>query len=208
MPNNKIYGENSTIKQQSTFLKLAQAAKITGLHKLTIQRYAKANKIKSIILPSGRKKYDVSSLIPENQLSNFKTNIEERNICYCRVSIYGQKNDLDSQINYMKKKYPNYEIIYDIASGINFKRNGIKKIIDYAINGNLKTLVISYKDRLCRIGYELLEYIFLTYSNTNIIIDSEKPETINEEIANDILEIITVYSAKIHGMRSYNTDKK
>lgn len=52
----------------------------------------------------------------------------------------------------------------------------------------------------------MIEYILITYSNTNIIIEMEKEETLNEEIANDILQIITVYSAKVHGMRSYKTE--
>ena len=86
----------------------------------------------------------------------------------------------------------------------------MKKIIDYAIKNELTELVVAYKDRLCRIGYELIEYILLTYSKTNIIIDHNKEESLQEEIANDILQIINVYSAKINGMRSYlqNNDKK
>ena len=100
----------------------------------------------------------------------------------------------------MEEKYPDFEIITDIRSGINFKRPGLKKLIDYAIQGNLNTLVVAYKDRLCRIGYDLIEYILVTYSNTHIILDKQKEETINEEIANDILQIITVYSAKINGI--------
>jgi len=108
----------------------------------------------------------------------------------------------------MSEKYPEYEIISDVGSGINFKRSGLTKLIDYAIDGRLETLVIAYKDRLCRIGYDLIEHILTKHSNTDIIIDAAKDETINEEIANDILQIITVYSAKINGMRSYKSDKK
>ena len=105
----------------------------------------------------------------------------------------------------MKERYPNHEIISDIGSGINFKRKGLIKIIDYALEGNLEQLVIAYKDRLCRIGYDLIEYLLLKYSDTEIILDSEKIETLEEEISNDILQIINVYSAKINGMRSYKS---
>lgn len=124
-------------------------------------------------------------------------------VCYCRVSTYGQKDDLDRQIKYMSNKYPEHTIISDVGSGINFNRKGLKKIIDYAITGKLEELVVSYKDRICRIGYQLIEYICKTYSGTNIIIDMHEDQSIDEEIAKDILEIITVYSAKIHGMRRY-----
>ena len=103
----------------------------------------------------------------------------------------------------MKNKYPKYEIISDIGSGINFKRPGLNRIIDYAISGKLMNLVISYKDRLCRIGYDLIENILINYSNTKIIVENNKNETSNEKISNDILQIINVYSAKINGMRQY-----
>ena len=164
------------------------------------------NKIKSIVLPTGRKRYDISTLIPEEQPEKKET--ERRKVCYCRVSTYSQTSNLDNQVNYMIKKYPDYEIITDIGSGINFKRKGIKKLIEYAIANELDTLVIAFKDRLCRIGYDLLEHIFTTYSNTTILVDSsDETETVNEEMSKDIIEIITVYSAKIHGMRNYKKSK-
>ena len=125
------------------------------------------------------------------------------NVCYCRVSTHGQSDDLERQVEFMKTRYPDFEIITDIASGINFERKGLQKIIDYAICGRLEKLAICYKDRLCRIGYPLIEHILVKYSNTDIIVEAEKPETVNEEIANDLMQIITVYTAKINGMRSY-----
>lgn len=178
--------------------KLADAAEITGLSKPSLLSYARTGKIKSIMTPGGRRRYDISTLIlvPEKE-NNY-------NVCYCRVSTNNQKDDLQRQVAYMSSKYPTYEIITDIGSGINFKRPGLKKIIKYAISNSLRNLVVAYKDRLCRIGYDLIEHILIDYSDTNIIIDSQKKETINEEIANDILQIITVYSAKINGMRSYS----
>jgi predicted site-specific integrase-resolvase len=103
----------------------------------------------------------------------------------------------------MKDKYPDFEIITDVGSGINFERKGLQKIIDIAIAGQLEKLAVSYKDRLCRIGYPLIEHLLTKYSNTEIIVDAEKAETVNEEIANDLMQIITVYTAKINGMRSY-----
>lgn len=187
--------------------KLSEACKITGLCSKTLTRYAKSGKIKTIILPTGRKRYDVSTL--RNRLANVElTRTIRREVCYCRVSTHGQKDNLNNQIKYMKTKYPDYERITDVGSGINFKRPGIKTIIDYAIKGELATLVVSYKDRLCRIGYDLLEHIFTTYSNTRIIIDANQEETVNEEMARDIVEIITVYSARLHGMRSYKKAEK
>lgn len=68
-------------------------------------------------------------------------------------------------------------------------------------------MIITYKDRLCRIGYELIEFIFKEYSNAKIIIENTEEKNINEEITQDLIEIITVYSSKIHGSRSNKIPK-
>ena len=112
----------------------------------------------------------------------------------------------------MKEKYPDYEIISDVGSGINFKRKGLKKIIDYGIQGKLENLAVAYKDRLCRIGFDLVETILTEYSNTNIIIENDVASSPEEDVVKDLIQIITVFSARIHGLRSYmktiKNDKK
>ncbi len=134
------------------------------------------------------------------QLKKYK----EKKICYYRVSTYGQKIELQNQIEYVTKEYPDYEILTDIGSGINFKRVNFLKIIDYAINGQLEELVISYKDKLCRISYELIEHILLKYSNTKITILNEDEDTSPEkEVTDDLIQIITVFSSRLYGMRKY-----
>jgi putative resolvase len=125
------------------------------------------------------------------------------NVCYCRVSSYDQKLDLERQVVVLSNKYPTYTIIKDIGSGINFKRKGFIQLIDLAIQGKLGILVINYKDRLCRIGYDLVEYILKKYSNTKIIIENTIEKSNTEEITSDLIEIITVYSSKLYGSRSH-----
>lgn len=179
-----------------------EASRLTGIHLTSLRRMADAGKIEVIKTPGGVRRYNVDKYIADN-VNVKKVTVDKVKVCYCRVSTYGQSDDLERQVAYMKEKYPDFEIITDIASGINFERKGLQKIIDYAIEGKLGVLAISYKDRLCRIGYPLIEHLLTKYSNTEIIIDAEKPETVNEEIANDLMQIITVYTAKINGMRSY-----
>ncbi len=181
------------------FVKGGEASRIVGVSQQTLRIYADEGKIKSIRTPGGTRLYDITGYVERGN------NKDELKVCYCRVSSHGQKSDLERQVKYMELKYPGYEIIRDVGSGINFKRPGLRKIIDYAISGKLKKIVVSYKDRLCRIGYDLIEHILVQYSHTEIVIDHESPESINEEIANDILEIVTVYSAKISGMRRYKS---
>ena len=131
--------------------------------------------------------------------------IDRKNICYIRVSTIGQKEDLERQRKYMQQKYPKYEIIEDIGSGINFNRRGLRKIIKLAINGKIKKLVVAHKDRLTRFGYELIEDIIKEYSKGEIILDDKKNKEIDpkEEIVEDVLQILNVYTAKMNGLRKY-----
>jgi len=133
-------------------------------------------------------------------------NVNKKNICYCRVSSVKQKEDLNRQIKYMEEKYPNHEIIKDIGSGINMNRIGLNKIIDLGIKGEINELVIAYKDRLTRFGYEMIERIIKEYSNGKIIIvNKNEEETPTEELTKDILSIMNVYVAKVNGLRKYKT---
>lgn len=187
-----------------SFVPGAKAAEITGLNIATLRRYADDGKIECVRTPGGVRRYNIEKYIRDRgNMQTIDPIIDKVSVCYCRVSTYGQSDDLDRQVTYMSEKYPTFLMITDIGSGINFERKGLQKIIDYAITGKLEKLAIGYKDRLCRIGYPLIEYILVKYSNTEIIVDADKHETVNEEIANDLMQIITVYTAKINGMRSY-----
>lgn len=110
------------------------------------------------------------------------------------------------QETYMKNKYPTYEIISDIGSGINFNRKGLNKIIDMGIKGEIEILVVAYKDRLTRFGYELIEKIIKEYSNGEIKIENKKEEeTPMDKITKDITAIMNVYVAKMNGLRKYKS---
>lgn len=105
----------------------------------------------------------------------------------------------------MKNKYPDHKITKDIGSELNMKRTELKKIINLAIKGETDQLIITYKDRLARFGYELIEYIIEEYSKGKIIIENPK-ENINpeNEIVDDILQIMDIYVVKINGLRRWN----
>jgi predicted site-specific integrase-resolvase len=101
-------------------------------------------------------------------------------------------------------------MIEDIGSGINLNKRGIRKIIDLAIEGKIEELVIAHKDRLARFGYELIEDLIKKYSGGKIIIAKKKEELMpEEELAQDVLQIMNVFVAKMNGLRKYKKkDKK
>jgi excisionase family DNA binding protein len=180
------------------------ACEALGIHYLTLYKMAKNGEIDTAKIGQ-RQLYNVDKYIREKQIEK----VDKKKICYCRVSSQKQKEDLKRQIEYMKKRYPAYEIISDIASGLNFKREGLNKIIDLAIKGEVEVVVVSYKDRLARFGYELIERIINTYSNGEIKVENKKEEeTPEEEISKDILAIMNVYVAKINGLRKYKKEMK
>ena len=172
----------------------------------TLQEWDKAGKISTIRTSGGRRRYNVKKYIEDNNIdinlgTNVRGSLNRRKVVYCRVSSYDRKDDLVRQVELLKSSYPDHEVIEDIGSGINFKRKGLQKIIQYAIANELEEVVITYKDRLCRIGYDLIEFIIHKYSNGKIIITNSNDESREIEITKDLIEIITVYSSKIHGTR-------
>ena len=169
---------------------------------MTLYKLAKNRKIKTKKI-GNQTKYilDDYKIINEHK--------ERKNICYCRVSSKKQKHDLDNQIKYMKKLYPNHEIISDIGSGLNYKRKGFIKIVDNMIEGIVETLILAHRDRFVRFGFEQYEYIMEKYSNGKIIILNESlTQNPLEEISKDILSIMNVYVARINGLRKYKNKIK
>lgn len=188
-----------------------KALELLGISSMTLLKLEEQNKIEVIKTIGGHRKYNVQKYINDNKKKVNDNKIDELdnkqklNICYIRVSTQGQKSDLEHQKSYMLKKYPKYEIIEDIGSGINFNRKGFRKIIKLAIGGKINNLVVAYKDRLTRFGFELIEDLITEYSKGKITIENEKEEKEpKEELVEDVLQILNVYTAKMNGLRKYN----
>jgi predicted site-specific integrase-resolvase len=201
------------------FVSGLKASEILGVHQRTLYLWDKKKIIDTIRTPGGKRLYNVKkylSSIEKNKsnvsyVNNPSINskfINKNNYIYARVSSIGQKEDLERQIKLLSNLYPDYKIITDIGSGMNLNRKGLRKIIDEAINNNINEIVIAYKDRLCRFGYELIEDIIKKYSNGKIIIIEDiKKKEIKEELVDDVLQIMNIFVAKINGMRKYEKNK-
>ena len=184
------------------FISGKKASEILGVKRHTLYKYDKEGLIETIRSPGGKRFYNVNKYLQDNNLIENKEEEKKkrRRICYARVSSHSQKPELENQKKILKQIYPDYEILYDIGSGINFKRKNFLKIINYGITDELDELVITYKDRLCRIGFDLIKTL-LKNTKIRIIYDCNKsPE---EEVVNDLIEIITVFSSRVYGLRSY-----
>ena len=187
-----------------------KASEILGVSRLTLYEMEKKGQLETIRTPGGKRLYNVEKFInaqtDNKQIITITQNINKKNICYCRVSTRNQKDDLERQIKYMSQKFPTFEIISDIGSGLNFNRKGLNKIIDYAIKGQINKLAIAYRDRLCRFGYEMIENIINKYSNGEIIILNELNLSPEQELTKDLVQIMNVFSARMNGLRKYKKE--
>ena len=186
-----------------------------GVTSGALRRWAEAGKIR-YLRPNttsergGRRIYNVEDIkkifgIKEDQGEARKT------VCYARVSSSHQKDDLERQILLLKGEYPEAEIIRDIGSGLNWNRPGFRSILERVSNGDIKEIVVTYRDRVCRFGYELVEWIFKK-SNAKIVVLNSNPDAqdISRELSDDLLAITTVFVAKNNGLRaaSYRRARK
>jgi predicted site-specific integrase-resolvase len=179
------------------------ASEKLGVHQRTLYQWEEKGKIETIRTPGNKRLYNVDKFLGHNIEKN---NIisENKKIIYIRVSSYSQKDDLERQRKYMVKRYPNHLLIEDIGSGINLNRRGLRKIINWAIDGIVEELIVAYKDRLARFGFELIEDLIKERSNGKVIVlnknNSKEPET---ELVIDVLQIMNIFVAKMNGLRKY-----
>lgn len=182
------------------YVTLREAKKQLGLHPNTLRKYADDGIIETIRTPSGQRRFNVESFIKQKQ-SNLET------ILYCRVSSVRQKDDLQNQKDYLLSKYPGAEVIVDVASGLNFKRKGLRSILERLLQGHSIKLVVAERDRLCRFGFELVDYLITKNGGEIVVLDQIQcsPEG---ELVSDILSILHVFSCRVHGMRKYKNQIK
>ena len=144
------------------------------------------------------------------QVLNIKVNKPRIVIGYCRVSSLKQKDDLERQIdnvkNYLISQGKPFEIISDIGSGINYSKKGLQNLIQRIESGEVEKLVVLYKDRLIRFGFELIEYIAkLNQCDIEIIDNTQKTQ--EQELVEDMIQIVTVFACRLQGKRA-NLAKK
>ena len=181
--------------------------KILGVTAQTLRNWDKEGKLKPAYIKSnGYRYYSEDSILSYTQ--ERKTKKELNVIGYARVSSKKQTDDLERQVNnlkiYLDNKYKSYNIITDIGSGINYTKKGLLSLIDKINKKEVDVIVVLYKDRLLRFGFELIEY-FAKVNNVKIEVLDKTNKTQDEELVEDLIQIITVFSCKIQGKRKAKT---
>lgn len=175
------------------YVPLRKAVEKLGLHPNTLRRYADQGQIETIKTKAGQRLFNVESYIMGATSSAL--------VCYCRVSS-NKHGDLQRQVAYMQSLYPKAEVIRDIGSGLNFKRKGLRSLLDRLMRGDQLEIVVACRDRLTRFGFELIEYMVEQNGGKIVVLDQSEhcPES---ELVQDILAIIDVFSCRLHGLRKY-----
>ena len=192
----------------SKYYSINKFSKILGVSAQTLRNGDKKGKLHPHHTSSNGYRYYSHEQL--NQVMNVKPNLDRIVIGYCRVSSNKQKDDLERQIENMKlyltAQGKPFEIISDIGSGINYKKKGLKELMKRISQNKVDKVVVFYKDRLLRFGFELVEYIASLYDCDIEIIDhTEKTE--QQELLEDLVQIITVFSCKLQG-KSANKARK
>lgn len=188
------------------------AAKL-GISYGTLNRWRNENYIEWKMLPSGRYKYNASSVCAPIEIQTKKDGDhsktekgDRKKVIYCRVSSPPQRPHLENQVRAMQAKYPDHIVIKDIGSGINFKRRGLLTLLDGIVGGTIQEVVVAHRDRLCRFAFDLVEWIAKRHG-TRIVVESDPLHTSQaspkSDLVEDLLAIVHVFASRFHGLRKY-----
>ncbi|MDJ0736987.1 MAG: IS607 family transposase [Nostocaceae cyanobacterium] len=188
---------------------IGEAASKLGVSVKTIRRWADAGKIRSDRTPSGHRRFYVSDLL---RMTAKPVHNERKTINYARVSSHDQKDDLQRQAEVLEQfcvaKGWEYETIQDLGSGLNYKKKGLNKLIKLILTNQVERLVITHKDRLLRFGAELIFAMCDEFQTEVVIINKSKEDkSFEAELVRDMIELVTVFSARLYGSRSRKNQK-
>ncbi len=186
-------------------MSIGKFAKSVGVTTTTLRRMHESGELIPTHITKGGTRY-----YSTEQLKQFRPITEKKKIVigYCRVSTPAQKDDLKTQISsvkmYMYAKGYQFEIITDIGSGINYKKKGLQALIQKINHQEISKVVILYKDRLIRFGYEMIEY-FCEINDVEIEVIDHTEQSKEQELAEDLIQIVTVFANRLYGQRSKKT---
>jgi len=184
-------------------------SKMLGVTAQTLRNWDKEGKLKpSYVKSNGYRYYSEDDILSYTQERKTKKDIIV--VGYARVSSKKQSDDLERQVEnlnkYISNTYSDYEIITDIGSGINYNKPGLHKLIELINQKKVDKIIVLYKDRLLRYGFELVEY-FAKLNNVEIEVVDKKDKSEESELVEDLVQIITVFSCKLQGRRKANTKR-
>ena len=206
------------------FVKPKEAEKTFGVHRRTLRKWADDGHIRSFRPGgTGQTLYDVSTAVdtatPRPPVPSCEGGEQsstddaaaggggglapQLDAVYARVSTRKQSGDLERQLGSLRDAHPNAAVFSDVASGLNFKRKGLRALLKLAFEGKLRRVHVAHKDRLCRFAFDIVEYTLAQHGAVVVVDDDGSQDGSDEQdLAQDVLSVITVFGARLHGKRS------
>jgi putative resolvase len=189
-------------------LSIGEAAEWLGVNPTTLRRWEASGKLIPERTVGNQRRYRLSQIDPT---ASTLSRPARKTLAYARVSSHDQKDDLERQKQvlelYCAQQGWTFEVIADLGSGMNYYKKGLKRLLNEIIAGHVGRLVITHKDRLLRFGAELVFSICEAKQVEVVIVNKGEDTTFEEDLATDVLEIITVFSARLYGSRSRKNKK-
>lgn len=191
-------------------MKSKEVLELLQISRPTLTKYVKSGRIRVEVMTNGRYDYDKDSVY-----KLFNKGVDRKTYVYARVSTLKQKVDLQNQVDMLKQfcfsnGYSISKVFTDVASGISFeKRKEFFTMLDDVLSGKVERVVITYKDRLSRVGFELFFHLFKKY-NCEIVVMSEigSQKLDSEEIFEEIVSLLHCYSMKLYSKRKVSKIKE
>lgn len=191
-------------------MKAKEVLKLLRCSRPSLTKYLKQGKLKAKLLDNGYYDYEEKSVY-----DFLNKDIKRKTVIYARVSTKKQKNDLKNQIELLKNfcfqnGYTINEVYSDIASGITFEnRIDLFKLIDEIINNKIEKIIITYKDRLSRTGFDFFKTLFNKFGCEIIVISEVGSNKLDrEEIFEEIISLLHCYSMKMYSKRKNDKIKE
>jgi len=193
------------------YISIGEAAAMLGVSMQTLRRWDKEGKLACERTPAGHRRYLASEVATFNPLGIKAEPLTLPTIAYARVSSHDQKKSLERQIKVLEMYCAShgwqYKVLSDLGSGMDYEKKGLVELLDRIVSGEVGRLVLTHKDRLLRFGAEIVFAICETKNVEIVIINQGDERSFEEELADDVQEIVTVFSARLYGARSHRNKK-
>lgn len=206
--------KDAPVKHTPRYLPAAKARHRLGVCSKTLRNWDSRGLIGTTRTPTGIRLYDIGSIATTNEYGRGNSDKSGHRVIYARVSSSKQKTDLERQIQFLSEKFPGHQVVRDIGSGINWSRPGLKTLLRYCLEGSIREVVVAHRDRLSRLGFELLKFIIEEAGGKLVVLgESEAKQGADEfrpesELGEDLLSIIHVFSCRHYGRRKYKSKSK
>jgi excisionase family DNA binding protein len=189
------------IEYSTESLSIGKTASLLGVSVVTLRRWNKLGKLNSFRTFGNHRRFHINDI-----LDIINPSLNKLHVAYARVSSHDQKKDLETQCKRLEliiKENEHKMLISDLGSGLNYNKNGLKKLINLITSQQVHTLYLTHKDRLLRFGSELIFSLCKKFGTKVVIVDAVQTTTFEQELVQDVIELMTVFSAKLYGKRSH-----